>query len=493
MNLGLALTWSFLKRAGRVLIEDDSRAYRGVDLLVAGSHIADVVDTLSSSSRVGILVPTSGAFAAASYGVWLSGKTIVPLNFLSEQETLDYIVEDSGCDLVLASRRLVDHLGFVPRCKRVVYLEDMNFRSLPSPRLPKFVGCEQLAVVLYTSGTSGKPKGVMLTHSNMLSNVKQVHAHTAIQSGDVFLGVLPQFHSFGITALTLLPLLFGCKVVYSARFVPKRVIEAIQEHGATIYVGIPSMYNALMTVKSAKADSFKTIRLALSGGEPLPRDVSDRFFERFGVRICEGYGMTETAPVTNVMLPDEHHKLGAVGRALPGVVQRVVDPETGREVGANVDGELRIGGPNVMQGYLNLPELTAEVFDEYGHLKTGDMAQIDEDGFLSITGRIKEMLIVGGENVFPREIEEVLNAHPAVAASGVVGQKDPMRGEVPVGYVELEEGVSVENDELVRWCRERLAGYKVPRRVVVLDEMPRNPTGKVLRRTLSEMLSEEMA
>jgi long-chain acyl-CoA synthetase len=248
-----------------------------------------------------------------------------------------------------------------------------------------------------------------------------------------------------------------------------------------------------MTVKSAQADAFKTIRLALSGGEPLPRDVSDRFFERFGVRICEGYGMTETAPVTNVMLPDEHHKLGAVGRALPGVVQRVVNPETGHEVGANVDGELRIGGPNVMQGYLNLPELTAEVFDEYGHLKTGDMAQIDEDGFLSITGRIKEMLIVGGENVFPREIEEVLNAHPAVAASGVVGQKDPMRGEVPVGYVELEEGASVEDDELVRWCRDRLAGYKVPRRVVVLSGMPRNPTGKVLRRALSEMLSEEMA
>jgi len=488
MNIGMALTWSFLKRAKRVLIEDDSREYRGAELLVAGAHIADVVDGKSGSSRVGILVPTSGAFAAAAYGVWLSGKTIVPLNYLSERETLEYVIDDAGCDLVIASKKLIEHLGYVPSCKNIVYLEDLNFKSLPSPRLPKWTSSEDLAVVLYTSGTSGKPKGVMLTHKNMMSNVAQVHEHIAILPSDVFFGVLPQFHSFGITALTLLPLLFGCKVIYSARFMPKRVVEGIEKHGATIYIGIPSMYNALMTVKSAKADSLKTLRMSLSGGEPLPRDVSDRFFERFGVRICEGYGLTETAPVTNVMLADEESKIGAVGRALPGVIQRIVDPETGEELGADVDGELRIGGPNVMKGYLNLPEQTAEAFDEFGHLRTGDMARIDSEGFLSITGRIKEMLIVGGENVFPREIEEVLNAHPAVGVSGVVGQHDPMRGEVPVGFVEVAEGESVDGDELIHWCRDRLAGYKVPRRIVMVEEMPRNATGKVLRRSLSEML-----
>ena len=489
MNLGMALTWSFLKRAKRVLIEDDSRAYRGVDLLVAGAHVADVVDGKSSSSRVGILVPTSGAFAAASYGVWLAGKTIVPLNYLSERETLEYVIEDSGCDLVIASRKLIEHLGYVPKCTSIVYLEDLNFKSMPSPRLPKWTSSEDLAVVLYTSGTSGKPKGVMLSHRNLLSNVGQVHEHIAIRPTDVFFGVLPQFHSFGITALTVLPLLFGCKVIYSARFMPKRVLSGIEKHGATIYIGIPSMYNALMTVKSAMPEMLSSIRISLSGGEPLPRDVSDRFYERFGVRICEGYGMTETAPVTNVMLPDEEHKLGSVGRALPGVVERIVDPATGEEVGADVDGELRIGGANVMRGYLNLPGVTDEVFDELGHLKTGDMARIDADGFLYITGRIKEMLIVGGENVFPREIEEVLNAHPAVGESGVVGQRDPMRGEVPVGFVELAEGETVDGDALIHWCRDRLAGYKVPRRIEFVDEMPRNATGKVLRRALSEMLA----
>ncbi len=488
MNLGMALTWSFLKRAKRVLIEDDSREYRGADLLVAGAHIADVVDGKSGSSRVGILVPTSGAFAAAAYGVWLAGKTIVPLNYLSEQETLEYVIDDAGCDLVIASKKLVEHLGYVPKCKTIVYLEDLNFKSLPSPRLPRWTSSEDLAVVLYTSGTSGKPKGVMLTHTNMLSNVGQIHEHIAIMPSDVFYGVLPQFHSFGITGLTLLPLLSGCKAVYAARFMPKRVIGGIGKQGATIYIGIPSMYNALMTVKSATVDSLTTVRIAISGGEPLPRDVSDRFFERFGVRICEAYGLTETAPGTNIMLPEEEDKIGSVGRTLPGVIERIVDPATGDELGADVDGELRIGGPNVMKGYLNQPELTAEVFDELGHLRTGDMARIDSDGFLYITGRIKEMLIVGGENVFPREIEEVLNAHPSVGVSGVVGQHDPMRGEVPVGFVEVAEGESVEPDELIHWCRDRLAGYKVPRRIVLVEEMPRNATGKVLRRALSEML-----
>jgi len=487
MNIGMALTWSFLKRAKHVFIEDDSREYRGAELLVAGAHVADLVDGKSESSRVGILVPTSGGFAAAAYGVWLAGKTIVPLNYLSERETLEYVIDDAGCDLVIASRKLIEHLGYVPNAKNVVYLEDLNFKSMPSPRMPKWTSCEDLAVVLYTSGTSGKPKGVMLTHRNLLSNVAQIHEHIAIKPSDVFFGVLPQFHSFGITALTLLPLLSGSKVVYAARFMPKRVVGGIEKQGATVYVGIPSMYNALMTVKSAGADSLSSLRISLSGGEPLPRDVSDRFFEKFGVRICEGYGLTETSPVTNVMLPEET-KIGAVGRALPGVIERIVDPETGEELGADVDGELRIGGPNVMKGYLNKPELTAEVFDELGHLRTGDMARIDADGFLSITGRIKEMLIVGGENVFPREIEEVLNAHPAVGVSGVVGQKDPMRGEVPVGFVEVAEGESVDGDELIHWCRDRLAGYKVPRRIVVVEEMPRNATGKVLRRSLSEML-----
>ncbi len=489
MNLGWALTLALAKRAGRTLMVDDMRSYRGVELLVAGMHIASLVESGSSSARVGMLIPTTGAFGAVLHGVLMAGRTAVPLNYLLEHETLEYCVKDSGCDLVIASRRLVEHLGCEPRGARVVYLEDLDFKRMPVPRWPAMVGRDETAVVLYTSGTSGRPKGVMLTHGNLLSNVRQVERHVGLIKGDTFLGVLPQFHSFGITALTLAPMLLGCRVVYTARFNAKKLTELIVSHGATIYIGIPSMYGAILSSKSASASEFSSVRLAISGGEPLPADIRERFLDRFGVPICEGYGLTETSPVTNVLLPHEG-RAGTVGRAVPGVRFRVVEPETGRELGVDEEGELRIAGPNVMKGYLNLPEETASVFDDRGFFRTGDIGRVDTEGFVSITGRLKEMLIVGGENVFPREIEEVLNAHPAVHASGVVGRHDPVRGEVPVAFVECEEGERVGGDELVRWCRERLAGYKVPKHVEVVDALPRNPTGKVLRRELKVRLAE---
>ncbi len=483
----MALAWNLLKSLNRVLITDDQRSYKGMEVLAGAMHIADQIDSLARVPRVGLLIPTSGVFPMAALGAWLTGRAIVPMNYLLSQEELQYVIDDCGCDVIIASRKLIEHMGFVPRVKNLVYLEDLSFRSMPSPRLPKTSSRDALAVLLYTSGTSGRPKGVMLTHGNLLANTKQVTEHIEVSAGDTFFGVLPQFHSFGLTALTLVPIMAGARVCYSARFMPKRIVEGIKEERASIFLGIPSMYNALLTVKNAKPEDFQSLRLAISGGEPLPEDVVRRFQERFGVCLCEGYGMTETSPVTNVLMPTENRQ-GTVGRALPGVIQRVVDPETSLELPAGTDGELRIAGPNVMQGYFQLDEETKKAFDEHGYLKTGDMAQIDCDGFLSITGRIKEMMIVGGENVFPREIEEVLDAHPSVHASGVCGLIDPVRGEVPIGFVELEDGCSIESDALKIWCRERLAGFKVPRCIAIIGELPRNATGKIVRRRLLALL-----
>ncbi len=483
MNLGITLTKRFLSRPAHTFMVDDMRSYRGIDLLVAGMHIADQVDAKTDKPRVGLLIPTSGIFAAASYGIWSTGRTAVPMNYLLDEATLNYIIEDCGCDLIIASRKLIEHIGFVPRVKTIVYLEDMNFKAMPSPRLPRCTSKNDLAVVLYTSGTSGKPKGVMLSHANLLANASQLHEHIGVQRSDIFLGVLPQFHSFGLTGLTLMPMLFGCKAVYTARFVPKKIIELIKDHRPSIYLAIPSMYNAMLTVKDASADDFTSFRIMLSGGEPLPEDVRTRFADRFSQPIVEAYGLTETAPGTNVLLPEENRP-GTVGRSLPRVTQRIINPATEEILPHSTDGELRIKGPNVMQGYLGLEAETREAFDEHGFFKTGDMAQIDADGFLKITGRIKEMMIVGGENVFPREIEEILNAHPAVHASGVIGQTDPMRGEVPIGFVELEEDQSAEPDELKQWCRDKLPGYKVPKRIEIVDALPRNGTGKIMRRAL---------
>ena len=481
---------SMLRNIRRELMVDDLRSYRGIDLLVIALHIADVIDSCSKSPRVAVMLPTSGAFAGVASGVWFAGRSLVPLNYLLKAEELQYVIDDCGADLLIASRKLCEHLKLEPKAEHIVWIEDINFKKLPGPRWPKTAGPEDLAVMLYTSGTSGRPKGVMLTHDNLLSNVRQTRRHVHFTRDEIFLGVLPQFHSFGLTALTLIPFLSGARAIYNARFVPKKIIEACREHRPTVFMGLPSMYNALLTVKDAGPEDLSSIRVAVSGGEPLPETVAQRFKERFGLEICEGFGMTETAPVTHVRLPGEDAP-GSVGRPLPDVSQRIVDPETGRDLPPGKDGELRMAGPNVMKGYHNLPEESAGSFDERGYLRTGDMARVDERGFLWITGRIKEMIIVGGENVFPREVEEVLNTHDDVYAAGVVGERDDVRGETVVAFVEPEEGRTPDPDALRAWCRERLAGYKVPRRIVVVDELPRNPTGKVMRRALAERIKSE--
>jgi len=301
------------------------------------------------------------------------------------------------------------------------------------------------------------------------------------------LGVLPQFHSFGLTVMTLLPLVVGCRAVYTARFVPPKLVDLARRHRPTVFVAIPSMYNALLAVKSAKPADFESLRYVVSGGEPLPEKVAQGFLERYGKRINEGYGLTETSPCTNWCLPHEYRPR-SVGRALPGIEERIVAPD-GSVLGPGQDGEVRIKGPNVMKGYYNLPELTASVMDEHGFFRTGDMGQFDADGHLRITGRIKEMLIIAGENVFPREIEEVVNHHPSVKDSAVVGLHDPSRGEVPICFVELHEGQAWDEPAVRAFVREALPPYKVPREFRVLEALPRNPTGKIMRRALSERLA----
>lgn len=485
--LGWRAFRSMMLHAGRVMLEDDRRAYRGADLMAVAMHVADLLDERCRSGRVGVMLPTSGVFAGVASGVWFTNRTLVPVNYLLKPEEMQYLVDDCGMDVLIASRQLVEHTGFTPRVGHVMWIEDMDFRRLPTPRWPRVSTPDDLAVILYTSGTSGRPKGVMLTHRNLSANVDQMHRHVHFTHADVFLGVLPQFHSFGLSALTHAPFFCGAKGVYSARFTPKKIVELFRKHRPTVFMGIPSMYNALLTVKEATPEDFASLRISISGGEPLPTPVGDAFRERFGIDICEGFGMTECSPVTHVRLPGEAAP-GSVGRPLPGVVQRIVSQETGRDLPPGNDGELRVTGPNVMRGYLGLPAETAAAFDERGFLRTGDMARVDDRGFLWITGRIKEMIIVGGENVFPREIEEVLDAHPDVLACGVVGESDPVRGEVPVAFVEPEEGRSPDPEALRAWCRDRLAGYKVPKRVIVVDKLPRSGTGKILRRVLADRL-----
>lgn len=476
-----------LQNARRTLIVDDRREYRGAEILVAALHVASEIERRSQTQTVGLLLPTSGAFPICALAGWILGRTIVPLNYLLKPDELQYVIDDCGCDTIVTVGPMLDYLGVRPRVEHLIMMESIEFKAVPDLRWPARSRPDDLACLLYTSGTSGKPKGVMLSHSNLLSNVRQCLEHVGLRDEDVLLGVLPQFHSFGLTVLTILPLVRGLRAIYTARFVPQHVMRLLREHRPTMFVGIPSMYNALLAVKQAEPADFASLRFTVSGGEPLPEDVFERFRDRFGVTICEGYGLTETSPVTNWCRPEDWRRR-SVGTPVPRVEQIIVDPASGKVLPQGREGEVLVRGPNRMLGYFNLPDETSKAITPEGWFRTGDMGRFDQDGHLSITGRIKEMLIVGGENVFPREIEEVINRHPSVHASAVIGMTDPMRGEVPVAFVELEEGETFDERSVLALCRDQLAGYKVPRDIRVLDALPRNPTGKIQRRQLNQHL-----
>ncbi len=446
--------------------------------------MARAIGRQSSAPRIGLMLPTGGLFPAAALAAWSLGRGIVPVNYLLKRDDIDFVLKDAQLDAVVTVSAMLELVGGLPDGVRAIKLDELNFKGIPRPVLPRRQADDFLAVILYTSGTSSRPKGVMLTTANLAANVEQCVEWARFGRDDVVLGVLPQFHTFGLTVLTLLPMMVGCKAVYTARFMPKRLIDLMRDHRPTAFIAIPSMYNALRMVKSATPDDLKSLRFAVSGGEPLPDAVFDGFREKFRITINEGYGLTETAPVTNWCRPDEH-KRRSVGKPLPRVDEKIAGPD-GEPLGPNMDGEVRIKGPNVMQGYFNRPEETAAAFDEHGYFKTGDMGRFDNDGHLYITGRIKEMMIIGGENVFPREIEEILNSHPSVKDSAVVGAADESRGEVPVAFVELEDGATFDETALRSHCRDRLAQFKVPREIRHLEKLPRNPTGKILRRELQK-------
>ncbi|MCH2152269.1 MAG: AMP-binding protein [Phycisphaerales bacterium] len=467
----------------KVFCEDDHRQWRGATMWVAARHLAKWVASTTDAQNVGIFLPTSGAFPIAMAASWLCGRTIVPLNYLLARDELDYIIDHAELDTVITASPMLDRFGDMPEGVNSLRIDKMNARGLPPMMRAVQRPDEDTAVVLYTSGTSGRPKGVMLSGTNLMTNVRQCVQWADFNRSDGFLGVLPQFHSFGLCVCTVLPFSIGCRAYYTAQFKVMRVLQILREKNPTAFMAIPSMYNALLQAKSAKDSDFESLRFIVSGGEPLPDAVYEGFAERFKVRICEGFGMTETSPVTNWTLPEEERR-GTVGRAVDGVEQIIVG-DGGEKLGPGQDGELRIRGGNVMKGYYKMPQETKAAFDEEGFLCTGDMARIDEDGFLSITGRIKEMLIIGGENVFPREIEEVLVRHPSVSEAAVIGVQDPSRGEVALAFVETIEGCEFDAGALRSWCRESLAGYKVPREIRWVESLPRNPVGKVMRRELT--------
>ncbi len=496
----MSLTRPILKHAllhpKRVAIVDDQRTMTYGQLAAAAFNFAQTIQRTTDKPHVALMLPTSSAFPVAVLGCWLAKKVPVPINYLLGPEPLKHVLLDCEADTVVSVGKMLEVLGgpeIIPAPLSTALMEEMNLKRFPALRWPPGCPGDGLGALLYTSGTSGLPKGVMLSHKNLIADVQHTITYAEIDHTRTFIGVLPQFHAFGLTALTLMPLIAGAKIVYTARFVPRRLIQLIKEHQVDVMMAVPSMYHALLNVKKAEPEDMASMQIAVSGAEPLPARVREQFKDRFNISILEGYGLTETSPITHWSTPGAS-RVQSVGRSIPCVTTLIVD-ENNNVLGPDEEGEILLAGDNIMRGYFKLPEKTDAAFVELEHdgqtlrcFRTGDIGKQDADGFLYITGRLKEMLIVSGENVFPREIEEALNAHPAVSASAVIGAPDDARGEVPIAFVELVEEVDeAEFDEgAVRaFVRERIAPFKTPREVRVLKELPRNPTGKILRRELT--------
>jgi long-chain acyl-CoA synthetase len=388
------------------------------------------------------------------------------------------IIADAQLDLIVATEHFASAAQTTGR--QVLLLGAPTLA--PAPCKAPNADPSAVGAVIYTSGTSGDPKGVCLTFDNLVQNARACMTAAELSPDQVFLSLLPQFHAFGLTTNTLIPLLMGATVHYLPRFSPHAVVNTLAAQRVSVFITIASMFGALTAMKDARPEQFAALTHPVSGGEPLSMKVAHAFEQRYHKRIYEGYGMTEASPVISLNTP-RAYRLGSVGPPLPGISVQATDPD-GRALPAGQDGQLVVRGHCVMQGYLNKPQQTAAALRD-GALLTGDIGHVDSDGFIHITGRAKDMMIVAGENVFPFEIENVLVDHPAVGEAAVIGVRDDVRGEVPVAYVIPAAGRPVPTEaELRSFCRERLAAYKVPRQVHVTQDLPRGPTGKILKRAL---------
>ncbi len=483
------------RRGGQIAIVDDVRSTTFRELVIGGQIFADFLDGAAPAEpHIGLLIPQSAAFAVAFLATRWSNRVAVPLNYLLRPAELLDICRDANLKTVFTIRHpLFTPLGeaLTAAGLRVIYIQDLlpfsawvKFKAAVfRRRLPRRDPADP-AVILYTSGTSSTPKGVVLTNGNLDSNAANSIAHARFNQQMTFLGILPMFHALGLMGCCLVPLSLGCRVIYLARFSAPAVLQAIGRHQVQVLIAVPSMYALLANAKNANRESMAPVQYVISGGEPLSLSLMERFYERFGHTILQGFGLTETAPMVSFSTPWDH-KPGSVGKPVPGEELRITD-DSGADLPAGTDGELLIRGPNVMKGYYNRPVETAAVLSPDGWFKTGDIARIDSDGFLHITGRKKEMIIMAGEKIAPGEIEEILRQHPAVLLAAVIGAKDAQRGEVPIGFVQLQPDLTAPPTpaDLRTFVRQRLAPYKTPREIYIMDELPRSPTGKLLKREL---------
>lgn len=467
---------------------------------------------IKRDEKIAILLKNCPEYIVSYFAILKAGGIVIPLNFMLKEEELKYILDNAEVSTIITSPEFMPIINCLKlqleKLKQVIVVGEktpgtINFCHLlsePSSLAAQGLGGplasekildlnpDDVAAILYTSGTTGHPKGVLLTHGNLISNVISSVKAIKLTKKDRFLCLLPMFHSFTWLACVLAPLYLGASIAIVESVKPfRKVLRNIIRNRITIFVAIPPIYNVLSNIPvprilvSRLLRILNPLRICVSGAASLPVEVLKKFEEKFRIPILEGYGLTETSPVVSIN-PQDMRKPGSVGSPIAGVKVKVVD-EDGNQLPPNKGGELLVKGENVMKGYYKLPEETKKTIKD-GWLYTGDIAKIDEDGYIYIVDRKKDMIIVRGLNVYPREIEEVLYKNPKIAEVAVVGIKDKLKGEVPKAYVALKEGEKITAKELIGFLRERLASYKIPRSIEFRDSLPKTSTGKILKRAL---------
>jgi long-chain acyl-CoA synthetase len=498
LNLASLLTES----AGRAL---DAPAIRlGEDELTYGelddrsARLATLLREkgIEAGDRVGVMLPNVPEFPAAYYGVLRAGAIVVPMNVLLKRREIAFYLEDSGAKLLLAWHGFCEQAqeGAADAGAELVEVEPASFAALlsePEPT-PGLAATDEndTAVILYTSGTTGKPKGAELTHANLARNADVSSRTTSeIGAGDVVLGALPLFHSFGQTVAMNASLSVGACLTLVPKFDPGEALATMQRDRVTHFYGVPTMYGALLHHPERESFDTSALRICITGGASMPVEVLRGFEEAFGAKVMEGYGLSETSPVACSNHPDRERKAGSIGTPIEGVEMQVVD-ENDEPVAQGEVGEVVIRGHNIMKGYWQRPEATEEAM-RGGWFHSGDMARVDEDGYFYIVDRKKDLIIRGGYNVYPREVEEVLYEHPKIREAAVVGVPHDEWGEEISAAVVLHEGEQLSPEEVSAYVKDRIAAYKYPRVVWFLDELPKGPTGKILKREIEVPIEQD--
>jgi long-chain acyl-CoA synthetase len=491
VNLAENLTRTVIAHEERPAVRLDDVVTTFRDLDDASARIAGLLSSrgVAPHDRVAIMLPNVPAFAVVYYGVLRAGGVVVPMNPLLKAREVAYYLDDSGARLIFAWQAAAAEAGKGAESAHadLIEVEPAAFAALVASVEPVRDVADRAdddtAVILYTSGTTGQPKGAELTHANLTNNVGVVRADLLqLTPDDVVFGGLPLFHSFGQTCTLNSVVASGACLTLLPRFDAGRALDILASHRATVFTGVPTMYAALLGHPDRAAHDLSALRVCVSGGAAMPVEVMRGFEQAFGCVVLEGYGLSETSPVASFNHPGRERKPGTIGTPIRGVQMRLVDTD-GNEVPAGQDGEIVIRGHNVMKSYWRRPEATAAAIPD-GWLRTGDIGRVDEDGYFSIVDRKKDLIIRGGYNVYPREIEEVLYEHPAVAEAAVIGVPHPELGEEVAAAVAVKPGATVTPDELRAHVKGQVAAYKYPRRVWFVDALPKGPTGKILKREI---------